>query len=840
MERLYTSGRFIYDGTEKLFIHGVTYGPFGPAGSEHEYRHPIRVERDFAAMASAHINAVRTYSVPPRWLLDIAERHGLRVMVGLPWEQHVTFLDSGPLVRTIVRQVQAGVKTCAGHPALLCYSVGNEIPASIVRWHGAHRVERFLRELYWRGKEIDPDGLFTYANYPTTEYLQLPFLDLVCFNVYLDSHKSLADYVARLLNLAGDRPLVLGEIGLDSRRAGEGAQAWRLEEQVKAGLDAGSAGAFVFSWTDEWHRGGCAIEDWDFGLTRRDGAPKPALSAVAKAFGNHGREPEVAWPRISVVVCTFNGQRYLLETLSALGRLDYPDYEVIVVDDGSTDGTSATASRFPVRLIRTENRGLSSARNTGVHNATGEIVAYIDDDAYPDPGWLKQLALAFRSGEYAGVGGPNVPPADDSWMGECVANAPGGPAHVLLSDREAEHIPGCNMAFRREHLIAIGGFDPQFRVAGDDVDICWRVRERGWSLGFSPTATVYHHRRDSLRAYWKQQVGYGKAEALLERKWPDKYNAAGHLTWGGRVYNTRGLTPLWWRRGRIYQGTWGTAAYQQRLYQPASSWLSDLPLLPEWYLVIAFLAVLSVIGVLWKPLLAAIPIFSLAVGLSIALAGINAAVAASSRNTTWRKTSWKVRATGLLLHLMHPLARLYGRLEYGLHPWRRRGTLRVIPARTRTLSIWSEQWRSTEEWLGALQAQMRAEGVIGFSGNAFDNWDLEIQGGMLGGVRTRMALEEHGAGRQIVRFKIWPRRSRSGFFLSALMALLAAAAGVDHSWAATGALGAISLLVGGRMLYECSIAMHKLAEAIQGFQMHFERAAEVRLKSVGAIAEQVR
>jgi GT2 family glycosyltransferase len=97
------------------------------------------------------------------------------------------------------------------------------------------------------------------------------------------------------------------------------------------------------------------------------------------------------------------------------------------------------------------------------------------------------------------------------------------------------------MAFRKASLQAIGGFDPQFRVAGDDVDVCWRLQEQGWTLGFNPAAMVWHHRRNSVRAYWKQQQGYGKAEALLERKWPQKYNGAGHLTWAGRLYG-KGLT----------------------------------------------------------------------------------------------------------------------------------------------------------------------------------------------------------------------------------------------------------------------------------------------------------
>ncbi len=537
------------------------------------------------------------------------------------------------------------------------------------------------------------------------------------------------------------------------------------------------------------------------------------------------------------MICTYNGQRYLAETLSALEQIDYPDYEVIVVDDGSTDATAEIAGRYDVRLIRTENCGLSAARNTGARAATGEIVAYIDDDAYPDREWIKRLAVVFLTSDYAGVGGPNLPHAGDSLVAECVAHAPGGPIHVLLSDREAEHIPGCNMAFRRAHLLAIGGFDPQFRVAGDDVDICWRVQEQGWKIGFSPTATVFHHRRDTLLAYWKQQSGYGKAEALLERKWPEKYNAVGHLTWAGRVYNARGVTPLWWSRGRIYHGPWGSAPYQ-RLYQPAVSLLGDLPLAPEWHLVIAFLALLSSIGLFWKPLLATIPLLMVAAGSTVLLGAMNAGIASSCGSAKRNGMHWKALGIGILLHLMHPLARLYGRLKYGLHPWRRQGASRPLLLRPRTVSIWTEEWRTAEDWLRGAQTQLRSQGTIAFAGGGYDNWDLEIQGGIFGGVRTRMAVEEHGSNRQMLRFKIWPRCAASGFFTSLLMVSLAGAAAFDHSPAAAVVLGSIGLLAGVRMFHECALAMHKLTEALKGFET--APAAESAPKSLAAAAfEQV-
>ena len=807
------AGKFVFVGSEKLYIRGVTYGPFRPDEQGNQFHAPDIVERDFAQIAANGMNAVRTYTVPPLWLLDLARQHGLWVMVGLPWEQHVTFLDSKKLARDIQRRVCAGVRACAGHPAVLCYAIGNEIPAPIVRWHGRRRVVRFLEQLYWAAKAEDPEALFTYVNYPSTEYLQLPFVELYCFNVFLESQDRLAAYLARLQNLAGDRPLILAEIGLDSIRHGEGKQASVLDWQVRTTFAAGCAGAFVFNWTDEWHRGGYDIEDWNFGLTRRDRQPKPALEAVRKAYTDAPFPAERPWPRISVVVCTYNGESTLRECLEGLRRLQYPNYEVIVVNDGSTDATNEIVREYGFRLISTKNRGLSAARNTGLQAATGEIVAYTDSDCCPDPHWLTYLAATFLATDYAGVGGPNLAPPGDGHIAECVANAPGGPVHVLLSDQEAEHIPGCNMAFRKSSLEAIGGFDPQFRAAGDDVDVCWRLQQRGWTLGFSPAAMVWHHRRDSVRAYWNQQKGYGKAEALLERKWPEKYNAAGHVTWAGRVYANGHPRILGWAN-RIYQGVWGTAPFQI-LYQPAPNTMLSLPLMPEWYLVLLTLAALSLLGAAWKPLSAAVPLFLLAIGAPLVQAALAAERASFTEARRSRLAELKLRALTAFLHLLQPLARLCGRMSWGLTPWRHTGARDPALPRPRQFVLWSEQWQSAEERLQSLEAALRAEGVVVPRGSDYGRWDLEVRGGLLGTARLRMAIEEHGASKQLIRFRVWPRCSPLGLVLILVFGSLAAGAALDQAAVAFAIMCGAAVLLGLHAFGECHAAMAVVHRTLQ-------------------------
>ena len=167
----------------------------------------------------------------------------------------------------------------------------------------------------------------------------------------------------------------------------------------------------------------------------------------------------------------------------------------------------------------------------------------------------------FLKTEAAGVGGPNIVPSSDNWVAKCVFRSPGGPTQVMLDDQSAEHIPGCNMAFWKWALDEIGGFDPIYTAAGDDVDVCWRLLERGHRLGFSPSALVWHHRRPSVRAFWRQQVGYGVAESLLERKHPNKFNRWGHASWFGTIYSPYPQFSLT-RRSAIYQGLWGSAPFQ--------------------------------------------------------------------------------------------------------------------------------------------------------------------------------------------------------------------------------------------------------------------------------------
>ena len=191
---------------------------------------------------------------------------------------------------------------------------------------------------------------------------------------------------------------------------------------------------------------------------------------------------------------------------------------------------------FPqFRLIRQANKGLGVARNVGAHAARGEIIAYTDSDCMADPHWLTLMVRAMQEGGFDGCGGPNYAPHEDGRVEACVAASPGAPCHVLVGDNTAEHLAGCNMIFTRTALDQVGGFDPRFTSAGDDVDVCWRMLDRGLRLGYSAAAFVWHFRRNTVSAYYGQQRGYGRAEAMLYQSYPERFNALGQIKWTGTI-----------------------------------------------------------------------------------------------------------------------------------------------------------------------------------------------------------------------------------------------------------------------------------------------------------------
>jgi GT2 family glycosyltransferase len=781
-DRVVPRGRFFFQNDEKFFLKGVTYGPFSPASSGVPFPEPATVELDFALMAELGVNCFRTFTLPPKWLLDRAVSLGLRVIVGIPWAQHISFLDSRQTRAEIRQSISRSVSACKRHPAVFAYLVGNEIPPEMVRWYGAERMRSFLATLVDCVKTIDPDALVSYANFPSTEYLETDFLDFLAFNVYLHREDDFRRYLSHLHNLAGDRPLVLTEIGIDSIRNGAAFQAETLAWQVRASFETGVAGTVIFSWTDDWYAfplsgtGGFQVDDWAFGLVDRKRQKKPASEAV-KEYYDAPLPPRLpAYPKVSVVVCVYNGERTMDSCLASLEKLNYRNYEVIVVNDGSTDGTRQIAEGYDyIRLIHQENQGLSEARNVGMRAATGEIVAFTDADCMADPDWLTHLVARFQSSEFAAVGGPNLTPPDDSFVASCVAVSPGAPTHVLLDDEVAEHIPGCNMAFRSEALEAIAGFDPIFRAAGDDVDLCWRLQNKGYKIGFCAAAVVWHYRRNTISDYVKQQRGYGKAETLLFFKHPSRFNVLGQSRWFGRIYGDLSSFLLS-RQPRIYSGVFGRGLFQT-LYQPSPSILSCLPLTLEWNVL--SLALFACAFILGGPFWLGVAPFMLTLSRCF-LSASKARIAPRFRG---------LPATLLVASLIYlgPLVRTFER-----HRWRLRRLREVKPVdlngptqkpqiswheRAFFLSYWNENGLEKESLLHSVMDFLLPRKYLIAIDQGWSDWDLEICQGPWAKAQIKTATENHTGSKRLLRVRCALRMSRvSVAFLCSYVTVAALAA----------------------------------------------------------------
>jgi GT2 family glycosyltransferase len=748
-------GKFFFVDGEKFYIKGVTYGPFAPASHGAPFPEKERIEQDFALMRELGANTLRTFTVPPRWLLDMAGAQGLRVIVGIPWAEHIAFLDTPAITQQIRQTIRDGVIACRGHTAVLACLVGNEIPPEMARWHGSERVRVFLRELVELVKTTDPDRLVSYANFPSTEYLDVDFADFVSFNVYLHREESFRGYLSHLHNLSDDKPLILTEFGMDSIREGKEAQAETLGWQVRAGFEMGLAGEVIFAWTDDWYalplsgEGGFQVEDWAFGLVDRERNKKPSFYAVQRSFQGHLPPPLPEYPQVSVVVCAYNAERTMAACLTSLEKLNYPNYEVIVVNDGSTDRTRQISEQFDfIRLINQDNKGLSAARNVGITAATGEIIAFTDSDCVADPDWLTYLVGTFlRSGRSA-VGGPNFPPPEDTLVPSAVAVSPGGPTHVLLNDEVAEHIPGCNMAFRKKALEEINGFDPVFRAAGDDVDLCWRLQNAGYQIGFSPAAVVWHFRRNTVQAYLSQQRGYGKAEAQLYFKHPYRFNLLGQSRWLGRIYGD--LSSFLSSRPVIYSGAFGRGLFQT-VYESPSSLMAFLPLTLEWNVVAVALLLAAFIGggVLW-------------IGVIPFLMSIWWCLASARRaHIDPRFDDWRSRLLVAYLVYAGPIVRSFERYRWRVRDLTDVETIQFAETgqepevswreRALRLSYWSEEGMEKENLLYGLMDFLLPRKYLITLDQGWSNWDLEISRGIWSKAQLKIGTENHSGLKRLLR-----------------------------------------------------------------------------------------
>lgn len=811
MARITADGKQFASNNQRFRFAGVCYGTFGAREDGELYPDTVGVKQDFTEMRDRGFTVARTYTAPPDDVVAAAADADLKILAGIfypDWRYLVTGgrREQRRLVQDARATVASTARRLAGCEQVLALSLGNEIPADVVRWLGARTVERTIAELAETVREIDPGMLLTYGNYPTTEYLHLDVLDFLTFNVFLEQQNDLRRYLTRLHHLAGDRPLVLGEVGLHAGTTPDGAarQAEVLEWQLETALERGVAGTCVFSWTDEWVVGGDPVDAWNFGLTTADRTPRPALDVVETWNHRTVGDLDHPWPDLSVVICAYNAEATIDECLSHTCGLAYPNLDVVVIDDGSTDRTAEIVRAHPrARLVTIEHGGLSVARNAGIDAAHHDLIAYLDSDAYPSPEWPFYLALGMNSHTVGAVGGPNVPPRDDPPGAHVVASAPGGPVHVLTADDRAEHVPGCNMAFWRYTLDAVGGFDPVFTSAGDDVDVCWKVLDHDLEIGFHPAALVWHHRRPTIRTYFRQQRGYGRSEALVESRHPDRYTSLGTARWRGRIYNPAAAAT---GRQTIYRGPFGAAAYQS-VYGDGGHAVDVA------YQFGGPLAAGSLITLPAAPLMlqAAVPGL---IGLLFFATMFAYGMWRADPPRHWAGSALRFRATVAGLHLAQPFVRLWGRYHRNRVPHLPHAAMPTLPKPVLHLGrrhVLFPAERPRDELAADLVAGLRSEGLRVLPIDAWNEVDATVVGSVL--VAGDLVSSAHPDGFQQLRLDTRLRRHRA-------LAWTAASAGlVIFAW---------PLAVLGVVLGACSLLRGWWAVSVRGWRAIMNGSRPVR------------
>jgi len=790
LARVAVDGKFLSLDGQPFRVRGATYGSFRPREDGELFPERYRVVADFIAIAEAGLNTVRTYTLPPKDVVDCAGEMGLRLIVGLQYddwrmESHPNRATNGRILDAGRSAVEDALERCAGRPEVMAVVVANEVPADLVRLHGIGSVEETLSELCEVVRASRTGILATYANFPTTEYLHVEGQDVVSFNVFLERPESFRRYLRHLHSIAGERPVVITELGLPADIHGLDAQAESIAAQLKIVEETGCAGATIFSWSDEWGVNDQPISGWGFGLTDVERRPKPALDAVRRWARMSIRDLRDEWPRISVVVCARNEETVVAQCLASLMRCDYPELEVIFCDDGSTDRTLEVARQFPFRVIALEHGGLSNARNAGLAATSGEIVAYLDADAECHSEWPYHLAISLEDSRVAATGGPNLPPADAPFVQRAIAESPGGPVEVLVADDRAEHVPGCNMAFRKEALEPIGGFDPVYTAAGDDVDVCWKLLDSGLEIAFSPTAQTRHQRPESIRAYLRQQRSYGRSERMLHGRHLHRFNRLGQARWEGSIYGgPRALPRL--LRPIIYHGPMGFAPFQTVTHRPSEHMTARFSSLLPLTLPLALVGVFAPLS----------PWFLIAPALALAcLVGYAGAIAAGVRPGRDETQPVRFRLLVAVLHVLQPFVRTWGRF---------RG--RPVDEKPRENGDWHGD-RVT--WLDALRHELAMRHCSSHVGGPHDAWDVVVSVGPF--VRCRVTTAVLWGWNPLYRMSLRPRPAAW-----APPALAAVLAGLGLDWPALGVVGAFACALVIEGLFVRRTAKRALSATTEG------------------------
>ena len=233
-------------------------------------------------------------------------------------------------------------------------------------------------------------------------------------------------------------------------------------------------------------------------------------------------------PLVSVVIPMRNEEKNAARCLVSLKNQDFTNMEIIVVDDGSIDNTSKISLQYADKVITTERKGISFAKNTGIRNAKGDYVVFTDADCVPEKDWLVELLKGFCEERIVSVGGPNLNTLTCNILSESIDRifyflSKLGFRYGVCSgsSRFVEHNPGCNVIYKKSIFQKVGLFNENL-VTSEDEEMDCRIIKNGYKIYYMSGAKVRHFRRDSSVSFLRQLYRYAVGKMQFIRRHPDK------------------------------------------------------------------------------------------------------------------------------------------------------------------------------------------------------------------------------------------------------------------------------------------------------------------------------
>ena len=713
IQNVIAHGKFLSRAGHKFFFKAMR---LPDVSATLDFGQKLKVRKRLDDLKAAHTTGLVLSEAQAQPLLDLAAQSGLVAMLELSITPEELLSRRG--WKAVVSRIAHTSHVFSKHPALIGYILDCPVSQDQLRAGGLENARRRLRSIISIIKDRAPEAIATIKLRPETRALTVLEEDFLYGEIPALEPIEIRDFVVALHNLAEARPVVI-----EFADASPGQ-----DEAVAVAFGTGAAGVVAPPVPAP------VSKDW-LGvklLRASDVMPFVTLNGTCPP-------PPARMPMVSVVICAYNAERTMRPCLESLRKLDYPNYEVVIVDDGSRDRTAEISLDFPeFRLIRQSNKGLSVARNVGMQAARGELIAYTDSDCVVDPHWLTLMVRSIVENDFDGCGGPNYAPHEDGWIEACCAASPGAPCHVLVAQDRAEHLAGCNMVFSKGALLKIGGFDAQFTAAGDDVDICWRMLDADFKLGFCPAAFVWHFRRNTIKAYYGQQRGYGRAEALLYPRYPERFNVMRQIAWRGTIPGLARTIP----GGNRQRVMWNTTAGEQSLFEPSLTLAGVLPQTFE-YTVFSVIALVISIVMGWTVIPAAAmlalgPIWALYYGWHAPL----------------EKSHESFRARLLIAYLAYtgPMIRTITRYKTRAKALTGLGaqeTIRQRPSidwlrRSVKLAYWNEEYVTRDNLLDRVVKLFARTGHAAIVDPGWNDFDLEVRPSPWTRVELKTADEEHG------------------------------------------------------------------------------------------------